>query len=387
MLYLTGIIIDFFLMITLAGKKEKSMADKILAAWLFLIGIHLILFYLFITRQYNQFPQLLGLEIPFPLIHGPFLFLYTSYLTDLLPKKNTSLLHFLPFIFAYIPLLPFLFSGNDHKIFVYNHKGEGYEWLMIPMSIAVMISGITYILLSLKKLVRHRKNISDQFSNTERINLIWLRNLIIGLSCIWILVIFCKDEPVFIAVVLFIIFIGLFGMRQTNIFSHHPPVKKNAVAEAEIKEEIITDQKISSETDEDSNSEKIKYQRSILSESDMLFIFKRLTDLMDKERLFTNPELTLGETAQKLNIHPNYLSQVINSVAKKNFYDYINFQRVEEFNRLAQDPKNQKFTLLYLAFECGFNSKTSFNRNFKKIMGMSPSEYLKQINVNLNQAG
>ncbi len=98
---------------------------------------------------------------------------------------------------------------------------------------------------------------------------------------------------------------------------------------------------------------------------------------MENEKLFKNSELTLTQLSQTLNVHPNTLSQVINSVEQKNFYDYINFQRVEEFKKAMALPENQKFTLLSLAFECGFNSKTAFNRNFRKVTGVSPSEYLK----------
>lgn len=74
----------------------------------------------------------------------------------------------------------------------------------------------------------------------------------------------------------------------------------------------------------------------------------------------------MSDLARQLDIHPNYISQVINSVEQKNFYDFINEHRVEEFKQLVSLPENQHFTLLALAFECGFNSKTSFNRNFKK---------------------
>ena len=69
------------------------------------------------------------------------------------------------------------------------------------------------------------------------------------------------------------------------------------------------------------------------------------------------------------------------SLAGKNFFDYINTHRTEEFKKLVSNPNNRKFTLLSLAFECGFNSKSSFNKYFKKVTGQSPSEYLQHLNV------
>ena len=104
---------------------------------------------------------------------------------------------------------------------------------------------------------------------------------------------------------------------------------------------------------------------------------------MLQEKLYKNPELTLAEISQKLSVHPNVLSQVINSIEQKNLYDYVNQQRVDEFKRLVMLPENQKFTLLSLAYECGYNSKTAFNRNFKKETGLSPTAYLKQADINL----
>ena len=99
---------------------------------------------------------------------------------------------------------------------------------------------------------------------------------------------------------------------------------------------------------------------------------------MDKEKPFTNPDLTLNELAKCLEVHPNYLSQVINSLEQKSFYDLINERRVEEFIKLTEEPQTQQYTLLSIAYDCGFNSKASFNRNFKKYTGLTPSEYLKQ---------
>ena len=81
-------------------------------------------------------------------------------------------------------------------------------------------------------------------------------------------------------------------------------------------------------------------------------------------------------------IHPNHLSQIINELEGKNFYEFVNQYRIEEFKRLVSFPKNHQFTLLSLAFECGFNSKSSFNRYFKKSTGQTPSQYFTQVTKN-----
>ena len=121
-----------------------------------------------------------------------------------------------------------------------------------------------------------------------------------------------------------------------------------------------------------------KYAKSGLNEDRAQDLHQRLEELMHDEKLFTEPELTLTDLANRLEIHPNYLSQVINEVAGVNFYDYINHHRVEEFKRQIVLPHNQRFTLLAIAYDCGFNSKSAFNRYFKKMTGFSPSDYVKQ---------
>ena len=128
---------------------------------------------------------------------------------------------------------------------------------------------------------------------------------------------------------------------------------------------------------------KKKYQKSSLTAEEATRIHQQLQQFMLKDKLFKDPELSLGQLAEMLNIHSNVLSQVINSFEDKIFYDYINGLRIEEFKTLVTNPDNQQYTLLSLAYECGFNSKTAFNRNFKKNTGFSPTEYLSQVKVKL----
>lgn len=365
MLYLTGIIITFFLVVILASKKHKSNADSILAFWLFCTGFHLFLYYLHYKNDFYSFPFLLGFELPMPLLQGPFLYLYTSALTNQNENKKYNILHFIPFTIAILFLIPFFSLSFEEKLNVFKHEGRGYENLILILYSAILLSGIVYALLSLRKLSKHQKNISDQFSSNEKINLRWLQYLILGSSIIWCVVIFYEDEYIFSVVVFYLMFIGYFGIKQVGIFTNQT-VSENILA-------IPSMQNIELEN----VSEKVKYEKSALTETDLLSIHRNLTEMMTKEKLYKNPDLTLAELSQKLNIHANTLSQVINSVEGKNFYDYINSQRVEEFKKLILLPENEKFTLLSVAFECGFNSKTAFNRNFKKITGTSPSEYLK----------
>lgn len=392
MLYSIGIGITFFLVLILISKKNKSTADTILGSWLFIIGIHLLLYYLFVTKQYLSFPYLLGLEISLPLLHGPMLYVYTSALTSRKQQLKTHYVHFIPYAISLIYLIPFLSSTSQEKLTVYAAEGKGQEVFMGCMFVAIVISGIVYTFLSFRKLNIHRRTIEGEFSTLEKVNLKWLYYLVAGLSSIWVLVIFAEDVYVFYAVVLYVIFIGYFGIQQTEIFIDKQGVPDpvtdpllNAAPDQSVSEETdLLEAELHVETELTEKPGKVKYEKTKLNRDELLAIQQKISVLMNNEKVYKDPELTLMDLAQKVQVHPNTLSQMINSLEEKNFYDFINEQRIEEFKRMVVRSENQKFTLLALAFECGFNSKTSFNRNFKKITNLSPSEYLKQININLN---
>lgn len=361
MFYLGGVVLACFLTLLLLSKSKKTSADKVLAGWLLLITVHLLLFYF---RKMELYPQLLSIDMPFPLMHGPFLYLYTLTLTNRVRSLGAYLLHFLPPMAVFLYLIPFLALPVEQKVFVYDNKGVGYETFNLIRTIAIIISGVVYVILSSLVLKKHRISIADQFSNTEKINLQWLQYLIYWIAVIWILVIVSNDYWIFGAVVFFILFIGFFGIRQVGIF-HSPesPPGNNMTNESADEIEI-------------QSMEKRKYQKSGLSPDSSALLHRLLSEVMSDEKLYRESELSLADLATRLKTQPNYLSQVINEREGKNFYDYINTLRIEEFKRVAASPESRKYTLLALAEQCGFNSKSSFNRYFKKVTGQSPSEFM-----------
>lgn len=361
MLHIIGIIISLFLSVLLFTKKGKSTADLVLAFWLFLISFHLFTYYLLVTGKFSEIPYLLGIEIAFPFIHGPFLYLYTALLTKKTIKLN-FVFHFIPTISVYVVLSKFFLLSVAEKVIVYKNQGAGYTTILKIIHFAVIPSGILYIVLSLFLLKEHRKTISNQLSYLEKINLSWLSKPMIGMGVIWLSVLFGTDMTTFACVDLFILYIGYFGVKQVGIFTN------------KIEDQIKHNGEITFP---------IKYQRSAIGEALLSEIHLELLKLMDQKKLFKDPELSLNGVAKQLNIHSNSLSQVINTLENKNFYDYINELRINEFKTIVIFPENQKFTLLSLAYEVGFNSKTSFNRNFKKITGLSPTAYLKHQKIQL----
>ena len=385
MFYYTGIAIAFFLALLLLSKKNKTLADKILVCWIIAMGIHLSLYSLRFVANDMRFSFLLGVEIPFPLLHGPFLYLYTAAMTNQLPaNKKLGLLHFITPLLSLLMFSKFFLLTAAQKVEVFKNEGAGYEIPVTINLIAIYLSGVFYVIWCSILLRKHRKNIADEFSNTDKIDLNWLRYLVYGIGVVWLVVLIIqKDEWIFATVVLFILLLGFFGIKQVGIFTHRSQLIAESDNERDIEvEEILplTAEPVLNEIiAEEPITEKKKYLKSGLTEEQAEKILIQLNYLMEKERVYTESEITLTELAARLNVHPNYLSQVINEKEETNFYDYINTLRIEEFKKLAALPENKKYTLLSLAFECGFNSKSSFNRYFKKVAGTSPSEFMRSL--------
>ena len=364
MLYISGISISLFISALLINKKQKSRADILLMVWMMAMAIHLFIYYINFSSTPYQIPHLLGLEIPYPLMHGPLLYLYVASITNQLPKHNwIHILHFVPVSIGYLYLISFFSSPASQKIAFYQNGYKDYEGFMQFGLLLIFLSGLVYLVWSIILLIRHKKNIQHEFSDLESVNLNWLQFLILGFAIIWSIVIFInKDEYIFTGVTVFVILTGYLGVQQRTIFDNRDLSVKPSV---ESRDYTVDGKK--------------KYENSGLSEQLADKIHERLLHLFEKEYYYKRNKFSIQELASELDIHPNYLSQIINEKEGKSFYDFVNAFRLEAFKEMVENQEHKQLTLLALAYECGFNSKSSFNRYFKKQTGQTPSEFVKSL--------
>jgi AraC-like DNA-binding protein len=99
---------------------------------------------------------------------------------------------------------------------------------------------------------------------------------------------------------------------------------------------------------------------------------------MLNDKPYLDPDLSLDQLATQLQIKPRVLSQIINETLKKNFFDFVNYYRIEEAKHIFDHPEDPKITVLEVLYQVGFNSKSSFNTIFKKETGLTPSAYRQQ---------
>ncbi len=122
-----------------------------------------------------------------------------------------------------------------------------------------------------------------------------------------------------------------------------------------------------------------KYNASAISHTSEKRYKKTLLGYMESEKPYLNPSLSLGDLEEALSIPYRFLSQTINNSFNQNFYDFVNRYRIQEVKRLLKNNEDDRQTIIEVAYEAGFNSKSAFNKAFKKQVGMTPKEYKKSI--------
>jgi len=361
-----GIVLSFFLAILLFAKKDKTLTDNILSFWLFTIGIHLTASFLYYNGYWEIYPHLIGITAPFPLFYGPFLYLYLIYSIKKSNRlKRTDYLHFVPVVFSYLYMIPFYFFYSvDEKVKVDKGLIDDYSVFSTMLLVGFIVSGLAYSIISYSKLIQRKKLVFDNFSYDKRISLSWLKFSILGIGLVFstgtIVIIFRElvgfefpfnaDILFYSIIVGFVVFVGYSGIRQQDLFSNSVNNEKELI-----------------------NTES-EYKKSGLKTGIAITKHKELLHLMEIEKPYLNPRLTLNELSSQLGMSSNNMSQLINQYEHINFYDFVNKYRVEEFLNRAQNNKN--FSLLAHALDSGFNSKSSFNSIFKKLKSETPSQYL-----------
>lgn len=359
---LLGCTQGLFLALLLINKPVNKTANRILASLMIAYSSFIIYVTSEITQIYLEYPHLYGITKGVTFLFGPLHYLYAlSLISQKFNFSRKYFYHVIPFIAFYLYFLfPFyLQSGTEKLHFLQMIETKGPTPGLIFFSWFIVFHGLSYMIATLSILKKHQLRIKDNFSTVDKINLKWLRN-ITGLTLIiWItgliveiLQLFNYTTPFTISVPLTIAILiytmGYLGLKQSEIFSGNHK-----------------------------SAESAKYQRSGLSADKAQKLNKKLIQIMDSEKPFIDSNLKLNQLAKILATTPNHLSQVINEEQKQNFFDFINKYRIEESKKLICNTSH-KFTLLAIAYDVGFNSKSAFNNSFKKHTGMTPSQFKKQ---------
>ncbi len=366
--FFSGSVTAFFI-ILLLSKKNKATYDWLLAGWLVIILFHIIVSFL---SLYNPHTFLLEISSAAVFLNGPIMLLYTK---NLFHKQKAlsrySFLHFLPFVVHLAIVIPYI----SHKSLA-PFSDSAREVL----ALAKLASILVYCLIAGSEIKRNLRIAENNLSNTEAFHVKWLQMAIYAVVVVWCIGLASQfafqtglfnlnpdqeDLAIHVSVSIFVIVLGYYGFKQAPVF-----VDELTLSPGQGDERI-----------ELSMNDPLpeRYKKSAINPEDVKKYADQLDELMQREKLFTNPELTLNKLASCLNISPNQLSQVINQHYKKNFYEFVNTYRVEEVIRILHSDAMKNTTMLGIGLDAGFNSKASFNRYFKKYTGKTPSAYFNDI--------
>jgi len=357
-------LITTFLLLLLAlvlstSKRSNRQSNLILASFMFFNA------FLVSWFAFSHFINYRKLGVPFSYFFlAPILFFYVKSLCQ--PKKldlgriRIYSLHFLPGILALLYSLVVLFT---RKVSVDSSPGtqawQHGEYLISNVLLHVQIW--VYIILIFRMIYRYRIMIRDQFSSLRKIDLKWLLFIILAFILMWLidLTSFILGEVTDIG-------------RFWNILLVILSLTINLIFATAIVYRGLQHPDISGWPEEQE-----KYSHSALTSEEGNHYAAKLSQMMEETKPYLNPDLTIRELAENLGIHSKYLSQVINSRFRQNFFDFINTYRINEARRIMDSSASERKTIQEILYAVGYNSKSAFNASFKKATGLTPTQYRK----------
>ena len=370
-IFVIGATLAFFLAFLVFSKNNNITGDYILGSFLVVLGLYFTIIYLESNNiECPLVVNIMGFNIP--LLLGPFMFLYVL----LMVKTNNEFkavywLHGLPYLLFSLYSILYFYGVLEND----THSNLTYENVTLFKITFYLVMNPVYSIWALFVLKQHKQKIHGHFSYTKNIDLVWLKSVTIGFSALtgFILILHFFDRypiaaisplgyVIFLALTVYIFFLGYFGFKQQVIYS-------DKQIDISLSDKVVPINE---------NGKEERYKRSSLKEKEAEVYLENLLDYFEKEKPYLNGQLKLIDLSEYLNISVHHLSQIINEQLGKNFFDFVNEYRVQEVKARLSNPDHKQYTLLSIAYDSGFNSKSNFNSTFKKITGFTPSQYQKQ---------
>ncbi len=360
-----GIGQGFFLAIVIQFINNKNkLANRTLSLILIIASIMLLGRYFFSIGYKNMVFFRIALFVDILIfVFGPLLYLYFRRL--IFNESATYRLHLSNFIPAFGMLVYHLwtYQYSYEEFIVLENQGSLYIPFLMIETVGIVFNFYSCyrcfnLLLAYQK--EEKKNLSYSHGHISFLKTIMV--VVILFLTLWVFSyisyyflesssLIISYNSVWIAISIFIYVIGFYSLKQSDFF--RMPISENK-----------------------GYKNKERLDKKVLKELE-----EGLEKLMTEEKIYLNHKLTLVAIAQKLNTTTNNVSWLLNNIHKSTFYDYINQYRVKEFVKKIQDGEHHRHTLLALSMDSGFNSKSTFNKSFKKVINDTPSNYIKKLNT------
>ncbi len=336
-----------------------------------------LVFLLFAISWTDFTARVMGLLLPWPLIHllddgffflyGPTLYFYVQGVVYRdFQFKRKDIAHLLPYMAYTVYLTYHLLQLDAATQMDITEKVDTMglpTWIYVA-GIVPYLHIVVYLWFSRRTILQYQSVIKEKFSSIDAINLEWLSFMVKAFAAITVFALVHNVVPVFGDVfshyssLILLLIISFLFVNRVLVKALNQPAIFSGIAQEETE----------------------KYASSNLKEEALEEYKTQIEELLRGERLYLQPDLTSQDLVEQLDINTKTLSQVINQGFGKSFFDLVNTYRCEEVQRLLQGP-DEKITIIEAMYQSGFNSKSSFNKEFKKLTGQTPSEFKKSVKM------
>lgn len=343
------------LALALWRRPVNAQANRVLAAWVALIGADLAVKAVYFHGPAPELLKVYRLVSLLPFLYGSLFYLYVRALTEARGLDRRDAVHLSGFVVALVANTGVFLQDAAQQRAFFEYLGEGGHWPGRPwLDILLFVYSLSYVIAGLVRVRRYRRGLLQRRSDADRMSLHWIDAMAVSQIVIWCIALLqwlaripWIDYPlIYGAVVGWVFVVGYLSLNQAAVAAEPAP---EPAAEAKLELPDAGDPRFPA-------------------------VEARLSQLMAQERLYREPALTIGQLAKRSG-YPEYLvSEVINRRFEGHFWDYINRQRVEAARACLADAGDAR-TILDIAYACGYTSKSTFNAAFKRQLGQTPSAY------------
>jgi len=357
-----GIALFAIVQIAAMDNKRSDQARSLIFVFALLV-VHALGQLVISTRVFDWMPHLAGAELPFMTLLGPALYFYVRAMMSRTPTRVSSrdLWALSGPILILLIMLPFSQVSGPDKLALADpatRDPDLFSLAVTTRAASIFVFSVftaMYLFATLRLQFKHKTTVKQLYSNIEKRSLDWLRLLFVAWVLGWM--VFVVADALWLA--------GVSPVGAGAMSAVFEAITFSAFAHLALNQPPLydtTDEIVASPTD----------RQPILAEDRMVRIVEKLEAAMVRQHLYRDSDLSLRRLSDETTIKENYISETFSQHLRTNFYDFVNGYRIGEAKSLLERTDT---TILDIAFEVGFNSRSTFNSAFKKLAGMPPSAY------------